>query len=89
MIIDITQKDIHLGIKEDGLKCPVSLAINRKTLTDVHIDKTHLFTERKIIELPKEVKDFIWQFDNNHEVFPFSFELLIPDNVKEEDDKPI
>ena len=85
MRIEVTQRDIDFGRKEESTLCPVALAIKRQLVNvdSVSVGVTHLLyhiqgdEDMTEVLLPPEVKHFVNRFDYGHEVFPFEFEISI------------
>jgi len=79
MKITVTQKDINKGIPRIGDKCPIALAIKRKTHKYVQVGCTYAWVKLKnrmvTYVLPDTVVQFIKDFDENRKVRPFSVKL--------------
>lgn len=79
--ISVTQSDIKRGIPEKGSVCPIALSIKRKLkLKDFYVLPSAVINGEdnvRIADLPKEARDFIYAFDRNKEVSPFSFDIYI------------
>ena len=82
--IMVTRKDIDNGKKENCKFCPVALAISRVLPkgyeVNVHFNFYEIYDEcnRKVVSTfitNMDALNFIYNFDSNKEVKPFSFEL--------------
>lgn len=80
MKIKVTQAHIDNGQKRSTNDCPISLALRAKfypnKLEGWHVS-THVVCKEPYeqIVLPKNVQDFIRDFDGNYKVAPFTFEI--------------
>lgn len=79
MTIKVTEADIKNGITGRAT-CPVALAIQRKTKELAYVCWDGIYLQPKggfsmRIATPKEVKDFVYEFDAGKPVKPFSFKL--------------
>ena len=82
-VISVTAEHIAVGDREDCETCPVALAIAQAIpdLTYVSVGPEGLIakscrSEREIfVDLPREVQEFIWDFDDGGTPGPFTFEL--------------
>lgn len=86
---DVLQRHIDAGKPEDGDNCPIALAIKEAGHTCSVGDD--LVIDGKKYRWPKELYDFIGDFDLGHGGEPFSFDLdhedlIDPDFLIEEDD---
>lgn len=82
--IEVTQEDINNGKVGDCEYCPVALAMNRVTNKEWAIGNYSYCETRdgeinsdSLRTLPREVTLWIFQFDKDNKVEPFSFELPI------------
>ena len=82
MIVEVTKKDIELGLPKSRHACPVALAVRRATgkpradYAEVTVMRDvifHGFT--KSTRCSRRVKQFIKRFDDGKEVSPFRFRL--------------
>jgi len=74
----VTKEHIAVGQKNNTCFCPVALAIREKiTNCYVTVNNFTAILGEDYYTLPKPVSDFIEKFDNNLEVSPLEFELLI------------
>ena len=82
MIVEVTEKDIELGIRCSRHSCPIALAVRRKTKTprsefqEVSVTREgicHGFV--KFTRASRRVKRFIKRFDDGQKVEPFKFRL--------------
>jgi hypothetical protein len=86
MIINVTQKHIDEGTRNNCDTCPVALALNEATErtwivgSDSAAYKGNFagFGWSDDIKLPLEARRFIARVDSKRSVLPFSFELDIP-----------
>lgn len=90
MIIEVTKRDISLGIRRSSCYCPIAIATSRKI---AEARQTRNFTfdvareyanyippgmsvlDSQRVNLPSEAIVFVRDFDNGKPVNPFSFEL--------------
>lgn len=91
MIVNVTYEMLIRPVGRDRhISCPVAQAV--KTLVHPTLCVSAAVSVRisgwvdgkyinRVIELPKEVLDFINKFDNGEEVEPFNFELELPQEV--------
>ncbi len=76
--VDVTEEDITRGVRGSCTACPVALALRRATGTnwasvdDSVMESAHSFNRA---ETPPEVVKFIYLFDAQGRVEPFSFEV--------------
>lgn len=83
--INVTQEHIDKGMKGNCRKCPIALAVEQdyKPLAPPQVGLTcMLITDLEgkavTVSLPDECSNFIFRFDSERDVKPFSFELEIP-----------
>jgi len=80
MRIDVTQDDINRGVHCAGTMCPVALAVNRATGRHCRVSAALItFHEGGCFSPVREVREFIYAFDDRLPVAPFSFD--IPDEI--------
>lgn len=83
MKIEVTEQDIKAGNRKSSLCCPVALAMKRAGIKKPAVTGCYvsLFNEKRLIhvKLPSVVEDFVDNFDNEGLVWPFSFDLDLPD----------
>lgn len=79
MKITVTKKDIEKGMKDEMDRCPVAFAIKRrlKKRTGIDVGTRFVYYSAKKTQLPKVARNFIFKFDHNEEVKPFSFNLKL------------
>ena len=79
MKIDVTAEDISQGKKSSPCNCPVALALGRATERGVSVGSRGFcfFDEILDRDLPDEVVKFIFAYDRNKPVEPFSFEVSL------------
>lgn len=75
--VEVTKRDIRLGC-HNGYECPITRAVRRAAR------KRDVFTERRRVligdaraQLPLDAIDFIYRFDRDEPVEPFSFEIEV------------
>ena len=76
MRIEVTEKHIENGKTMSDTKCPVALAIqdlipNR----NVRVGARWIRIDGQWIQSPSHVCNFVREFDDHKDVYPFSFEL--------------
>ena len=89
--IQVTPRDIDSGTRLSCRFCPVALAINRtlpvnddgrRQLFPIvrrkYVDIADSYGSRVSLPLPLPVQEFISRYDFDDTVFPFQFELDIP-----------
>ena len=70
-LLEVTQRDIDLGIPNSGLICPLGLALNR-TFAFAHIDETGALLSRLhgdtrfFYRVDKHIVGFVRMFDNGY-----------------------
>lgn len=80
MLIEVTQNDIEMGLRDNCRSCPVARALTRATGKpwQVHADRFQLDQhecDTLDAEMPGAVSDFVQEFDACRPVQPFSFEF--------------
>ena len=84
MKIQVTQEHINKGAPGSGALCPITLAATDAGLTNVYTDpgglEYHWPTAYSLCRdpLPIIALDFMQDFDNNHPVTPFAFDIPGP-----------
>lgn len=82
MKINVTAEDIRLGKRGTPNSCPIARAIKRRlTNRDVWVSDSEVWVKvpfRRYVDLPKEARDFVKDFDRSRDVKPFSFNLELP-----------
>ena len=79
--IDVTQEDINDGKQKSYWKCPIALALKRKTGKDYFVSYMVSLSndiESKLVPIPPLAADFIRAFDAGRPVHPFTFEIELP-----------
>jgi hypothetical protein len=81
-IVNVTQKDVNLGVPKSCVNCPISLAIKRLFKSagcQVYSEKVLIFTNGRVdtFILPREAQEFIIEFDQFKLVKPFRFTLSV------------
>ena len=74
--IQVTGKDIKNGKRGDCNKCPIALAVGRKTGGWASVSDD-ILTLRGVYSVPEEVNYFTEDFDHGKKVKPFSFVMRI------------
>jgi hypothetical protein len=79
MKITVTQQHIDEGQRGSTTRDPISFAMADAGLEHPHAGVTYLSWQSKdykrSVEIPREVYDFMADFDNGRPVQPFTFEL--------------
>lgn len=80
--INVTQEDIDAGVKCDSDKCAVALALHRAFPDAKCVGVCHGYAVvdgpgvmYRAFDLPEKVGEFIFAFDGDRHVEPFSFEI--------------
>ncbi len=83
MLVEVTQDDIDNGMRCSSVACPVSIAFLRRGCSMAHVTYEYINTSNDdfsvVYNVPTIVKEFIYRYDRNLPVQPFSF--TIPDNL--------
>jgi hypothetical protein len=84
MVVEVTQKHINKGLRNDCRRCPIALALKDAGLSDVVVMRSIVLIHprrgsqyRYSCALPTSVSQFIESFDSIQGVEPFSFELEV------------
>jgi hypothetical protein len=79
--IKVTQDDIKQGARDDCIRCPVALALNRacpgRGRVTVDNDSFYFDWESEVYVLPKKARDFIFDFDIGRAVRPIAFDIFV------------
>ena len=82
MLVEVTKKDIAIGIPKSRYACPVALAVRRATKTPrSEFQQVEVTSEGvchgfvKFTRASRRVKRFIKRFDDGEAVEPFKFRL--------------
>ena len=81
ILIAVTQDHIDNGVVGSASRCPVSLAVKDRSGCDRAVSNPSFIMGLKsgrtrfTVETPSVVIDFIGEFDREHKVEPFTFEL--------------
>lgn len=82
VIVEVTAEDIAKGARAICTKCPIALAVQRCTgmLASARGSMAWLCTTKfsdgvALYDVPLEVADFMWAFDNANPVSPFTFTM--------------
>lgn len=79
LVIEVTAEDIAKGECTDPALCAIALAVARATGSRVQVGTADFALvneaddELAVYDLPLEARVFIYAFDNNHTVGPFTF----------------
>ncbi len=74
--IQVTQKHIDEGVPGECDRCPIALAMHDALKLNVSVGDYDCWTDEYVeVELPKEAKIFVHDFDRLEPVHPFSFEI--------------
>lgn len=78
MVIKVTQADIDSGIPRSGCTCPIALAVKRThpDLTLIGVSPHSIASTCEIYVLPAVARNFIYDFDAERQVEPFTFSTL-------------
>ena len=95
--IDVTQDDLGHGVKRSCRQCPGALAINRhlEKHAVVEVDEDtitiHQYRDNQgrgaypristTFLTPLPLRNFVFAFDMGFAVYPFSFDLNLPESV--------
>jgi hypothetical protein len=84
--VSVTSAHIGQGIRRDGFRCPVALAITEVTGDlDVEVEEDNIgfWVDGRFeyVRTPEEVAFFADEFDDGLPVQPFTFTLEVPDAV--------
>jgi hypothetical protein len=83
MTINVTQSDIQKGSRNNCVMCPIALAIRRAIPgSAVLVGGKRVDINGKNYDLPESARKFIYQFDNDTQVIPFSFTLGEPNRFQ-------
>jgi hypothetical protein len=94
MTISVTKEDIKHGKRCDPDCCPIGRALSRAGIVHFGVvgptvmvadDSDHATG----LPLPKEVKDWILEFDGAGPVEPITFDLILPAKRILEDSRPL
>lgn len=79
--VSVTATDIALGVQEDCSQCPIALAIEAASGSNVTVSVSpwdiHAYGDNRAWEAatPEAAAEFIRRFDHGHKVVPFDFTL--------------
>ena len=77
--VRVLRRHITKGVRRDGRKCPIALALKERGCRDVTVYYGSSFCwggrRRYLSELPNRVDTFIDRFDSGFPVRPFKFRL--------------
>lgn len=79
LIVEVTERDIKNGIREDATSCAIARAVKRATgRRDVEVCENYIDIPKDdytLRDVTKTVQSFIKAYDAGEEVKPFSFAL--------------
>lgn len=75
MKIQVTQDDILLGEPGACDRCPIALAIKRRTMREVSVGPRRIQVGVSSMDSPLSCVEFISLFDDGQPVQPFEFEI--------------
>jgi hypothetical protein len=79
MTANVTQADIHEGVRNDPCKCPIARSLKRKYKLKVEVFWNYIQITRRgtttLYRHTDESRIFIKDFDARYVVEPFSFDL--------------
>jgi hypothetical protein len=83
MHIEVTADDIRLGERNDPWCCPIARAAKRALGYQVDVSSTTLRPRDTFtyIQLPQVAQEFIYRFDGMDPVYPFTFDLEVPNDL--------
>lgn len=76
--IEVTARDIHMGLPHNCRFCPITLAVKRATRLEVTTGHIFLFVRNKAVVLNDKCRQFIRDFDAGRPVQPFMFAISVP-----------
>lgn len=78
--VNVTQKDISEGLREDCFACPIAQAVRRVIgpCRWFAVGNLDVWFGAIPVSLPVEAKKFINRFEGYQKVEPFSFEMEVP-----------
>ena len=88
--VTVSKTDIRLGKRNQCRKCPVAIALCRHVKPNVVVSIGHAlgfwingYEHGRLVEaeMPEEVLDWVYRYDNNHHVEPMTFNVNIPDEA--------
>lgn len=83
LTIEVTQDDIDKGNRVSPVSCPIALAVKRQYRSrwlhsppnSVSVSQRGVTIDSQDYSIPKEARFFISDFDCDHDVKPFTFEM--------------
>ncbi len=75
MIIQVKQEHIDNGRPNNCKYCAIALALSDAFDEPCTCGINFCGPEHRLYKVPQNVRDFIFRFDDNQQVNPFSFEL--------------
>ncbi len=73
--IEVTERDISFGKRDDCKRCPIAIAARRVGLNQLEVGGWYLTSGNTTYTLTKKARDFITDFDGGLQVSPFSFTI--------------
>lgn len=73
--INVTEECINIGKKRHERYCPIGLAFRHAGITNVYIwgSGNIKIGGMSVLKIPRRISEFIQNFDDDFQVFPFSF----------------
>jgi hypothetical protein len=79
--IEVGQEDIDQGCKASASYCPIARAVGRVIRGPVSVGAIWITLEDSTVYLTDEARQWVWDFDNDRDVEPFSFEIDVPEEA--------
>lgn len=82
--VQVTQKHIEKGARNNSGKCPIALALRSIGATRVGVGGALCRfriegAKHELVRLPKKARDFVENFDDGNPVRPFRFTINVPE----------
>ena len=84
--IEVSRVDIANGIREDARQCPIARAVRQllPSAVDVEVDSALCISTADgyfVYTLPDDAFNFIYEFDNDRDPSPFTFEAPLDGDI--------